>query len=242
MLPWIQVLALLFGWQVWERCVACLWTSLWKRLNQFSNGPRYKIWYTHINNCGRESLRLMVYPDLEVVCNYYRYWLLIFVLRFICWLPHLGLLFLWLEFLLHSSLVNSVETGGSWFVLAGLMRIGLQAMLRRGLLALRFGVWYLWSIPERWKLFMQDLCSKRFSDEMMGLFDSMDEGLNEEKSWMEFDSWKPTFSSAEGAENCFNVEFTERQCWRWWPFRRKSSVLMLAIISLGGCGEGCVMF
>jgi hypothetical protein len=46
-------------------------------------------------------------------------------------------------FTLCVARVNSVETGGSWFVLAGWMHIGLQAMLRRGLLllVLRFGVW-----------------------------------------------------------------------------------------------------
>lgn len=39
---------------------------------------------------------------------------------------------------------------------------------------------------------------------------------------MGFDSMRPTLSSAEGAENCFNVEFTERQLRRWWPFGLKS--------------------
>lgn len=57
----------------------------------------------------------------------------------------------------------------------------------------------------------------------MDPFDSLDKGSDEEKSWMNFDSMGPTFNSPEGAKNCFNVEFTERLCRRWWPFGRKSS-------------------
>ena len=205
----VQYLGLLLGCCIVWNFSCCLSSCIGKHLDRVSNKQIGVEMESYTNRRGRFRLRVkrpfQSPPVTTFLCQILFQWLRVMAVC-ITWSPCILLTVWWHEFLSHFCV--SFDDVSRSQTLSGLLNHWSSIVCSRGLIVVWCTPHYLYSIPNRWRLFLQDITpqSSYFSDTVLASIDESLQAASHTPSWTDFPCFQEEFRSVESPVKVFDIE------------------------------------